>query len=171
MKKLLVIIIIASFLGSCAAEKRLARFLVKHPELQRVDTIIQNDTIFLQEEQNTTTISLSKLIAMDSIASAARDSVSKTTDLAVPTVSVATDRSQATITANGDKTFNLGSMAKKDTLFITDTIFQLVLTTEYKEKKVEVYKQKWWQEILSSIGMIAILLAIIYIITRTLTKH
>ncbi len=171
MKKLIAIIVTALLLCSCAAEKQLARLLTKHPELQRVDTTFVHDTITLPQEKSTTTITLSELLAMDSIAKASRDSVGKTADQSQPTVSAATDRSHAAIKANGDKTFNLESTALPDTIVRTDTIYQPRYITEYKDKEVPVYKQTWWQHTLSTIGTIALILLIIYVITKTIIKH
>ena len=171
MKKLLAIIAIATLLGSCAAEKRLARFLQKHPELQRVDTTFIHDTIILEKEVSTTKITLEELLAMDSIAKANRDSVGKTADHSKPTVSAATDRSHAALKANGDKTFDLESTAPQDTIVRTDTIYQPQYITEYKDREVIVYKQTWWQELLTSTGTIALIILIVYTITITITKR
>ncbi len=171
MKKLLAIIVIATLLGSCAAEKRLAILLAKHPELQRVDTTIIHDTIIKDKEVNTTKITLSELLAMDSIAKANRDSVGKTADQSQPTVSAATGRSHAALKANGDKTFDLESTAPPDTIIRTDTIYQPHYITEYKDREIEVYKQTWWQELLTSIGSIALVVLIIYTITIAITKR
>lgn len=171
MKKIIAIIVTAGLLCGCAAEKHLARFLNRHPELRYNDTIVLNDTVFLPQETNKTTFTLSELLAMDSIAKAAKDTASKAADQEIPTVSAATDRSEATITANGDNTFDLNTTAKPDTIIHTDTVYQPHFITEYKEKEVEVYKQKWWQEILTSIGMIALIIAIIYVIIRTIIKY
>ena len=71
MKKLLAILSIAVLLCSCAAEKRLARFLERHPELHRIDTVYYHDTIVRPAEANTVNLTLSELIAMDSIAGVA----------------------------------------------------------------------------------------------------
>lgn len=169
MKHLLAIIVIATLLCSCAAEKRLARFLATHPELHRVDTIIKHDTIIRAAEVSSTTISLAELMAMDSLANAATDTTGKVAD--PPTVSATTDRSEAAITAKGNQTFELTSTAKPDTIFLCDTVYQPTYVTEYKDREVEVYKQKWWQEILTSIGMIALIIAIIYVIIRTIIKY
>ena len=166
MKHLLAIIVIATLLCSCAAEKRLARFLTKHPELHRVDTIIKHDTIIQAAEVSTTTISLSELMAMDSLANATTDTTGKEADAL--TVSATTDRSEAAITAKGNQTFEITSKAKADTILLCDTVYQPTYITEYKDKEVEIYKQKWWQEILTHIGMIALLIAIIYVIIRTI---
>ena len=171
MKKLLAIIAIATLLGSCAAEKRLARFLQKHPELQRVDTTFIHDTTILEKEVSTTKITLEELLAMDSIAKANRDSVGKTADQSQPTVSAATGRSHAALKANGDKTFDLESTAPRDTIIRTDTIYQPHYITEYKDREIEVYKQTWWQELLTSIGSIALVVLIIYTITIAITKR
>lgn len=171
MKKLLAIIVIATLLGSCAAEKRLARFLQKHPELQRVDTTFIHDTIIQEKEVSTTKITLEELLAMDSIAKANRDSVGKTADHSKPTVSAATDRSHAALKANGDKTFDLESTAPQDTIVRTDTIYQPHYITEYKDREVIVYKQTWWQELLTSTGTIALIILIVYTITITITKR
>ena len=170
MKKLLAIIVTASLLCSCAAERRLAALLKKHPELQYIDTVILHDTIVREQETQTTTFTLSELLAMDSIASVAKDSASNAADLAIPTVSAATDRSQATITPKGNNTFDLTSKAKTDTVIFTDTVYQPHYITEYKDKIIEVYKQKWWQEILTSIGIVALVILIIQTIIKTLTK-
>ena len=170
MKKLLAIIVIATLLGSCAAEKRLARFLQKHPELQRIDTTFIHDTIIQEKEVSSTKITLEELLAMDSIAKANRDSVGKTADLTQPTVSAATDRSQAAIKANGDKTFDLESTALPDTIIRTDTVYQPHYITEYKDREVTVYKQTWWQELLTSIGTIALIVLIIYTIITIITR-
>lgn len=171
MKKLLAIIVIATLLGSCAAEKQLARLLQKHPELQRVDTTFIHDTIIIEKEVSTTKITLDELLAMDSIAKANRDSVGKTADHTKPTVSAATNRSHAALKANGDKTFDLESTAPQDTIVRTDTIYQPHYITEYKDREVTVYKQTWWQELLTSIGTIALITLIIYIITITIIKR
>ena len=171
MKKLLAIIVIATLLGSCAAEKQLARFLQKHPELQRVDTTFIHDTIIQEKEVSTTKITLEELLAMDSIAKANRDSVGNTADHIQPTVSAATDRSHAALKANGDKTFDLESTAPQDTIVRTDTVYQPYYITEYKDREVTVYKQTWWQELLTSIGTIALITLIIYIITITIIKR
>lgn len=171
MKKLLAIIVIATLLGSCAAEKQLARLLQKHPELQRVDTTFIHDTIIIEKEVSTTKITLEELLAMDSIAKANRDSVGKTADHTKPTVSAATNRSHAALKANGDKTFDLESTAPQDTIVRTDTVYQPHYITEYKDREVTVYKQTWWQELLTSIGTIALITLIIYIITITIIKR
>lgn len=171
MKKLLAIIVIATLLGSCAAEKQLARFLQKHPELQRVDTTFIHDTIIQEKEVSTTKITLEELLAMDSIAKANKDSVGNTADHIQPTVSAATDRSHAALKANGDKTFDLESTAPQDTIVRTDTVYQPHYITEYKDREVTVYKQTWWQELLTSIGTIALITLIIYIITITIIKR
>lgn len=170
MKKVLVIIVIATTLGSCAAERRLARFLQKHPELAYTDTIIQHDSIFIEKQTASTTITLSELLAMDSIASAAKEQVGTQADPIEPTVSASTDRSEAAIKAKGDKTFEIQSTALPDTIVLTDTVFQPHYITEYKDKEVEVYKQRWWQEILTSIGMISLIVIVIYVITKTIIK-
>lgn len=180
MKKLFAIISIAILLGSCAAEKRLALLLKRHPELQSTDTTIIHDTVILPQETNTTKFTLDELITLDSIAKAqkntptkktAKDSVGKAADLTIPTVNAATDRSQASIKANGDKTFDLTTNALPDTIIHTDTVYQPKYITEYKEKEVEVYKQKWWQEILTSLGALTMITFIIYTIIRAITKY
>lgn len=171
MKKLFAIIVIATLLGSCAAEKQLARLLQKHPELQRIDTTFIHDTIIIEKEVSTTKITLEELLAMDSIARANRDSVGKTADHTKPTVSAATDRSHAALKANGDKTFDLESTAPPDTIIRTDTIYQPHYITEYKDREIEVYKQTWWQELLTSIGSIALIVLVIYTITIAITKR
>lgn len=180
MKKLFAIISIAILLGSCAAEKRLALLLKRHPELQSTDTTIIHDTVFLPQETNTTKFTLDELIKLDSIAKAqkkytypknSQDSVGKAADLTIPTVSAATDRSKASIKANGDKTFDLTTNALPDTIIHTDTVYQPKYITEYKEKEIEVYKQKWWQEILTSLGAITMIILIIYIAIRVIIKY
>ena len=108
---------------------------------------------------------------MDSIAKANRDSVGKTTDQSQPTVSAATNRSHAALKANGDKTFDLESTAPPDTIIRTDTIYQPHYITEYKDREIEVYKQTWWQKLLTSIGSIALIVLIIYTITIAITKR
>jgi hypothetical protein len=108
---------------------------------------------------------------MDSIASAAKEQVGIQADPIEPTVSASTDRSEAAIKAKGDKTFEIQSTALPDTIVLTDTIFQPHYITEYKEKEVEVYKQRWWQEILTSIGMISLIVIVIYVITKTIIKY
>ena len=169
MKKLFAILTIASLLCSCAAEKRLARFLERHPELQYVDTIILRDTTYLPMETNTTTISLSDLVAMDSIAKATSDTT-QATDSSLPMVNVATGRSEAAITANGNGTFTLASTAKPDTIFHTDTITQLHYITEYKDRPVEVYKMHWYEKGLAVFGAVALILVIIVIGAWTIVK-
>lgn len=162
MKKILAILTIATLLCSCAAEKRLARFLERHPELHRIDTVLVHDTIILPAESNTVNFTLSELIAMDSIAKAAKDSANAT-DSTIPTVSVATDRSLAAITPKGNGTFDLTSTAKQDTIVRVDTCYVPSYLTEYKEVPVEVHKLYWWENGLMYIGALA--LVIILIIT------
>lgn len=171
MKNSIVIIATALFLCNCSAEKQLAYLLAKHPELQYIDTTFINDTIYLPQEKSTTKITLEELLAIDSIAKANRDTAGKSADHARPTVSAATDRSHAAIKANGDKTFDLESTALPDTIIRTDTIYQPHYITEYKDREVTVYKQTWWEEILTSIGSLTLIAVIVYIITITITKR
>lgn len=170
MKKTLVIIISAMLLCSCAAEKQLARLLQKHPELQYVDTTYVHDTIVLPQETSTIDVSLSDLIAMDSIANATSDTTAQATDSLLPTVSVATDRSEAAILAKGNGIFGVTSTAEKDTIIRTDTIYQPRYITQYKDREVPVYKQKWWQEICTSIGIITLVLLILVAVPIIITK-
>jgi len=170
MKKLLAILSIAVLLCSCAAEKRLARFLERHPELQYVDTIYVHDTVIRPMETNTTTITLSDIITMDSIAKAASDTTVKATDSSLPMVIVATGRSEAALSANGDGTFSLASTAKPDTIVRVDTITQMHYVTAYKDRPVEVLKMRWWEKGLAFTGALALILAIIAIGAWALVK-
>lgn len=173
MKKYIYILLSAIILlcTGCSAEKRLCRFLERHPELQYIDTTIIHDTIFLPEEKAVTEIDLSDLVAMDSIATAALSAENVDLHDSLPSKSVCTDsnRSSAALRAKGNGKFDLESFAKPDTIIRHDTITQLHYITEYKDKEVIIYKQKWWQKTLCWIGAIA-LLFIIIVLTSRITK-
>ena len=77
---------------------------------------------------------------------------------------------QAAIKANGDKTFDLESTALPDTIIRTDTVYQPHYITKYKDREVTVYKQTWWQELLTSIGTITLIVLIIYTIITIITR-
>ena len=171
MKKLLAICCIASLLCSCAAEKRLARFLQRHPELQRIDTVVFHDTITLPADSNALVLTLSDLVAMDSIASAAKtedtDSVASNTTSA----SVSTDRSKAALQALGNGNFKLSTTAPPDTIYLEKEVPVPHLVTEYKDKEVPVYKLKWWQQPLIWTGAFALLYIIIRLVLQIIAKY
>lgn len=166
MKKLLAILTIATLLCSCAAEKRLARFLERHPELQRIDTVMIHDTITLPADSAKIRLTLQQLIAMDSAARAASTEEKDTTI----TAGVSNDRSSAALQANGDGTFDLSAIAKPDTIYKDKPVYVPHYITEKEEVPVEVYKQRWWQEGLMWIGVLATLLAIIWLMSWIIVK-
>lgn len=167
MKKILAIIGIAALFCSCAAEKRLARFLLRHPELQRIDTVYYRDTVYFPADSNAITISLSELVAMDSAASAALTEDKDTTISA----SVSGDRSNAALQALGNGQFQLSTTAPPDTFYIEVPVEVPVLTTEYKDRDKIVYKQKWYQEGLSWIGLITLIIITIWFILKMIKLY
>ena len=166
MKKLLAILTIATLLCSCSAEKRLARFLEHHPELQRIDTVMIHDTIILPADSAKIRLTLQQLIAMDSAARAASTEEEDTTI----TAKVSNDRSSAALQANGDGTFDLSSIAKPDTIYKNKPVYIPHYITEKEKIPIEVYKQRWWQEGLMWIGILATLLSIIRLIAWFIVK-
>ncbi len=166
MKKLLAILTIATLLCSCAAEKRLARFLERHPELHRIDTVMIHDTIYLPADTAKIRLTLQEIIAMDSAARAASTEEKDTTIAA----GVSNDRSSAALQANGDGTFDLSSIAKPDTIYKDHPVYVPHYITEYKDRPVEVYKQHWWQQGLMWIGVLATILAFIWLISYIIVK-
>ena len=171
MKKLFAILCIASLLCSCAAEKRLARFLERHPELQRIDTVYVTDTIFVAPDSASIQLTLSDLVAMDSIAKAASDSTNTTTAAThTPSASVTAGRSEAVITANGDGTFNLSAFQKPDTVVVRDTLYVPHLVTEYKDKPVEVYKMHWYEKIFAYGGAFVLIIAMVWLLAWIIVK-
>lgn len=172
MKKLLYIFALTVFLSACSAEKRLSRFLGKHPELQYVDTTYIHDTIYLPEERKTTEISLSDLVAMDSTATAALSAENMGLQDSLPSKSVCTDshRSSAALRAKGGGKFDLVAIATPDTIVRTDTITQDHYITGYKDRDVIVYKQKWWQEGLMWMGIFALVYIGIIISIKAIKK-
>ena len=170
MKKLLAILSIATLLCSCAAEKRLARFLERHPELQRIDTVCIHDTLTLAADSNAIVISLSDIIAMDSIASAAMTEDTDSVTAGATAVNVSTDRSNAALQALGNGQYLLASTAPPDTIIRYHYVYVPHYITEYKEKPVEVYKQKWWQQGFMWIGVFALVIAIVWLLAFVLVK-
>lgn len=159
MKKFLYITLLALLFCSCSAEKRLARFLAKHPELHHVDTVLVHDTVYLPAETNTINLTLSQLTAMDSTANAASVSpqtASQDSSSITPSIGVATGRSEAALTALGNGLFQLSSTAKPDTIYRTDTLYRdnYITSTQYVDKTV--YKQTPAQQAFSFIGVITV---------------
>lgn len=167
MKKILSILAIFTLLCSCAPEKRLARFLERHPELQRIDTVMIHDTIYLSADTAKIRLTLQQIIAMDSAARAASTEEKDTTIAA----EASNDRSSAALQANGDGTFDLSSIAKPDTIYRDKPVPVPHYITEYKDRPVEVYKQHWYQEGFMWIGILATLIAVLYIIIKALKSR
>lgn len=161
MKKLLTILTIATLLCSCAAEKRLARFLQRHPELQRIDTVYFRDTIILPADSNALVLTLSDLVAMDSAASAVHSEDTDSVTNTPTTAEVSTDRSKAALQALGNGQFILSSTAPPDTVYFEKEVKVPHLVTEYKDREVPVYKQKWWQAGFMFIGVLTVIIAIL----------
>lgn len=171
MKKLLAILSIAVLLCSCAAEKRLARFLERHPELHRIDTVYYHDTIVRPAEANTVNLTLSELIAMDSIASVALTEDQDTTTAHLATVNVSGNRSNATLQALGNGLFQMTASAPADTFYIEVPVEVPTYVTEYKDREVPVYKQKWYQEGFMWIGIIAFIIIVLYFGIKALKTY
>lgn len=171
MKKLLTILSIATILCSCAPEKRLAHFLQRHPELQRIDTVCIHDTLTLAADSNAIMISLSDIIAMDSIASVASTEDQDTTTAHLTTVNVSGNRSNATLQALGNGQYLLASTAPPDTVIRYHYIYVPSYTTEYKDREVPVYKQRWYQEGFMWIGVIAFIVIILYVAIKALKTY
>ena len=161
MKKLLSILTIATLLCSCAAEKRLARFLQRHPELQRIDTVYFRDTILLPADSNALILSLPDLVAMDSAASTVHSEDTDTTAHHPTTAVVSTDRSKAALQALGNGQFALSSVAPPDTVYLEKKVEVPHLVTEYKDREVPVYKQKWWQAGFMFIGVLTVVITLL----------
>ena len=167
MKKILSILAIITLLCSCAPEKRLARFLERHPELQRIDTVMIHDTIYLSADTTKIRLTLQQIITMDSAARAALTEEKDTTIAA----EASNDRSSAALQANGDGTFDLSSIAKPDTIYRDKPVPVPHYITEYKDRPVEVYKQHWYQEGFMWIGILVTLIAVLYIIIKALKSR
>lgn len=167
MKKILSILAIVTLLCSCAPEKRLARFLERHPELQRIDTVMIHDTIITPPDTTILRLTLQEIIAMDSAARAAQTEDTDTTIAA----EASNDRSGAVLKARGDGTFDLQAITKPDTVYRDKPVPVPHYITEYKDREVEVYKQHWYQEGFMWIGILATLIAVLYIIIKALKSR
>lgn len=163
MRKTLHILLIALTFVACAPERRLARFLQNHPELQSTrivelhDTVTIHDTIILQPDTQTINLTLQQILAMDSAASSTTAPFD--TNLRnCTTERVETKGAGAELAAKGKGVFQLSTYTKKDTIIIHDTVPVKgeaeipEYTTKVKKIPVVVHEQTWWQKILSWLG-------------------
>lgn len=163
MRKTLHILLIALTFVACGPERRLARFLQNHPELQSTrivelhDTVTIHDTIILQPDTQIINLTLQQILAMDSAASSTK--APSDTDLrSCTTERVETKGSGAELAAKGKGMFQLSTYTKKDTIIIHDTVPVKgeaevpQYTTEIKEVPVIVHEQTWWQKTLCWLG-------------------
>ena len=160
MRKIPYILLIAIIFASCAPQKRLARFLQHHPELQATrvveihDTVVVHDTIIQQPDTNTLNLTLNQILKLDSAANADHS----ITDSPSCTERVETNGSAAELKALGNGKFQLNTITKPDTIIIHDTVPVKgeaevpQYTTKIKEVPVIVHEQTWWQKILCWLG-------------------
>lgn len=155
MKKLFYILITATLLCSCSAEKRLAYLLAHHPELH-TDTIIKIDTcIITVPDTNTVRFTLDDLAALqaqlqhqqeqqnqqDSVALGTEDqdpfeANNSTQQENTPHISAENKGSLASITPNDDGSFNLHAITKPDTVYLKKEIPIPAYFTKTRDKIV-----------------------------------
>lgn len=157
MKKILNIIF-ALLLCACSPQKQLANLLQKHPELQRTDTLVLNDTIILEPAR--AEIEISKAELQELLAS--EPTAEQNQNIERKEFSVSVGNSLATLSAREGKIY-LSAEQKTDTIFIEREIQvpTFLTATEYRDK--EVYKLHWWQKPIYWLGWLFLLIIIIWI--------
>lgn len=168
MKKLTLILLTATLLLSCSAERRLAVFLARHPELQYIDTIHVRDSIILPEEKAVAAFTLQDLSELQDKTSANATQSKNTTS---PTIEVETKASKATITANPDGSFNLQATQKPDTIYRDKYIKVPSYHTRTITKDKIVHELTPWQDFWVKLGQIGAVFALLAIAIRLVQKY
>lgn len=169
-------------LVACSPQKQLARFLTKHPELHRIDTLTIHDTIYMEGAKKSKNITPEKLDSMLQAAqkeSTQQTSQGKTTQKASAGADTSLSEKQqrndkattvevngaaATLTANADGSFTLEAERRPDTIPIKNTVPVPTYYTDTKIEQVIVYKMKKAEKFFFGIGIaVAIICAIILV--------
>lgn len=166
MRKVIYLLLMGAMLVSCSAEKRLALFLTRHPELKRMDTITIYDTVFIQGDTLQRAITIREIQEMDSIVSTMCSANGSTPRHKNEVAEVSNSKHGASLSATGNGNFVLAGYIKPDTMVLNDTLYlpSYVTHTEYRDKIV--YRMTWYEKIFFSIGVILTLLVFIVVIIR-----
>lgn len=170
MKKILYILTTIILLGSCSAERRMARILYNHPELVEDTTMYIDTTIITpkQEDKKTFTIEDLQALRVDSTAPTTTNN-SNQPDSTKIHISVATDGCSASITPNADGSFNLNLKQNPDTIKIHKPypVKKIITRTIYKDKII--YQMNGFQKTFFWIGIILTIIIILSIIIKRLS--
>lgn len=170
MKKILYILTAIILLGSCSAERRMARILYNHPELVEDTTMYIDTTIITpkQEDKKTFTIEDLQALRVDSTAPTTTNN-SNQPDSTKIHISVATDGCSASITPNADGSFNLNLKQNPDTIVIHKPYPVKKIITKTITKDKIVYQMNGFQKTFFWIGIILTIMIVTGIILKAIS--